>query len=84
MTDKDLYGKLTYKRKNVFDEISPDEKRKVLDLADEYRVFLDSGKTERECVDKIVNTIEEAGYISIEQAIKNLGGICSCTWVKFK
>ena len=36
-----------------------------------YRNFLDEGKTERECVDKIVNTIEEAGYISIEQAVKN-------------
>ena len=74
MTDKDLYGKLTYKRKNVFDEISPDEKRKVLDLADEYRVFLDSGKTERECVTEAIKMAEENGFVPMESKDKLLPG----------
>ena len=37
-----------------------DEKKlqKLEKLSAEYREFLDNGKTERECVDTIVNTIE--------------------------
>ncbi len=36
-----------------------------------YREFLDNGKTERECVDEIVNAIEAAGYREMETLIKN-------------
>ena len=31
--------------------------------------FLDNGKTERECIDTIVNTIEKAGYVELNKAI---------------
>ncbi len=34
-----------------------------------YREFLDNGKTERECIDTIVNTIEAAGYRELEEVI---------------
>ena len=41
-----------------------DEKhlKKLEKLSKEYRDFLDNGKTERECIDTIVNTIEAEGY----------------------
>ncbi len=39
-------------------------------LAKEYRNFLDNGKTERECIDTIVNLIEAAGYEELESARK--------------
>ena len=35
--------------------------------------FLDEGKTERECVDTIVNTIEKQGYQELSSVIKNKG-----------
>lgn len=38
-------------------------------LCEEYREFLDNGKTERECIDEIVNTIEDAGYRELEAVI---------------
>ncbi len=58
-------------KKNTWETYDEDTITKVDCFCDGYRKFLDEGKTERECVDLIVNTIEEAGYISIEQAIKN-------------
>lgn len=54
-----------------------DEKKlKKLDkLSAEYREFLDNGKTERECVDTIVNTIEAEGYRELEEIIKEGGKV---------
>jgi aspartyl aminopeptidase len=40
------------------------------ELNAKYRTFLDNGKTERECVDEIVNTIEAAGYRELEALIE--------------
>ena len=49
-----------------------DEKqlKKLEKLSREYREFLDQGKTERECIDTIVNMIEEEGYRELEAMIK--------------
>lgn len=58
-------------RKNTWAKYDADTMAKVDSFCDGYRRFLDEGKTERECIDTIVNTIEDAGYISMEQAIKN-------------
>lgn len=50
-----------------------DEKhlKKLEKLSQEYREFLDNGKTERECVDTIVNTIEAEGYQELESLMKS-------------
>ncbi len=49
-----------------------DEKhlKKLEKLCREYREFLDNGKTERECIDTIVNTIEAQGYRELESLVK--------------
>ncbi|MFI3176617.1 MAG: aminopeptidase [Eubacteriales bacterium] len=36
-----------------------------------YLSFLDQGKTERECVEVIVNRIEDEGYVSLEKLIRS-------------
>ena len=41
-----------------------------MDLADDYKDFLDHGKTERECVDRFVNEAERNGYIELSEAIR--------------
>lgn len=58
-------------RKNTWEKYDAETVAKVDSFCDDYRKFLDDGKTERECIDAIVNTIEDAGYISMEQAVKN-------------
>ena len=39
-----------------------------MDLADDYKDFLGNCKTERECVDRIVNEAEENGYMELSKA----------------
>lgn len=58
-------------KKNTWETYDKATLAKVDAFCDGYRQFLDNGKTERECIDVIVNTIEDAGYISMEQAIKS-------------
>ena len=50
-----------------------DEKqlKKMEKLSNEYRAFLDRGKTERECIDTIVNMIEGEGYRELESLAKS-------------
>lgn len=55
--------------KSVWEKYSAAEVKKVDALAKEYIDFLNKGKTERECVDNIVNIIEKEGYVEIGKLI---------------
>ena len=67
MTDKELYKSLSYERKNVYENITEDEKQEMNALADEYRAFLDAGKTERECVEVALKMATEHGYKNLDE-----------------
>ena len=56
--------------KNVWEKYDKKQLKEVDALSDAYRSFLDNGKTERECIDQIVNRIEKEGYVEIEKLIK--------------
>lgn len=58
-------------RKNAWEEYSEEELRELEILCKGYQEFLDAGKTERECVTKIVSMAEEAGYRNLDQIRKN-------------
>lgn len=66
MTDKELYESLTMERKNAYLIMSDDEKSEMKSLCDEYRKFLDSGKTERECVREAVAAAKNAGFVDLD------------------
>ena len=66
MSDKELYESLTYTRKNAYETMSKEEKSEMRELCDEYRAFLDEGKTERECAEKAVKMAEECGFKNID------------------
>lgn len=53
-------------RKNAWETYDAKHLKKLEKLSKEYREFLDNGKTERECIDTIVNTIEAEGYQELE------------------
>lgn len=57
--------------KNTWELFDERQLEEVEVLSKEYRDFLDHGKTERECVDTIVNMIEKEGYRELETLIKN-------------
>ena len=57
-------------KKNTWETYNDEQLKAVEQFADGYREFLDKGKTERECVDYIVNTIEKEGYRELQSLIK--------------
>ena len=58
-------------RKNTWELYEKKQLKELEKLNKEYRNFLDNGKTERECIDVIVNTIEAAGYRELEALVRN-------------
>lgn len=59
--------------KNIWDTYGPEELKELEKHAQKYMKFLDSGKTERECIDSIVNRIEQEGYRELDTVIKEKG-----------
>ncbi len=57
-------------RKNTWELYEKKQLKELEKLNKEYRNFLDTGKTERECIEYIVNTIEKAGYRELETLVK--------------
>lgn len=66
MTDKELFEELSYSRKNVYENLGEEENKKMQSLCDEYRKFLDKGKTERECVEQSIKMAEKEGFKPLE------------------
>ena len=56
--------------KNVWENYTGKQLKELETLNKSYREFLDAGKTERECIDTIVNQMEEAGYVELDKLIK--------------
>ncbi len=57
-------------RKNAWENYDEKELKSLNKLCDAYRGFISDAKTERECVDLIVNTIEKDGYKELETLIE--------------
>ena len=57
-------------RINVWDTYDLKLQKKCDDFCASYMQFLNTCKTERECVDYFVNAAEEAGYIELSRAIE--------------
>ncbi len=62
-------------RKNTWELYDESQLKELEALSDNYREFLDLGKTERECIDHIVNTIESAGYQELDDLIAQGGSL---------
>lgn len=57
--------------KNTWETYNNKQLKEVDAFAKEYMDFLNNGKTERECIDTIVNEIEKAGYQELNTLVKN-------------
>ena len=57
-------------RTNAWNTYDMEMQRACMDLAEDYKAFLDQGKTERECIDTFVNEAEANGYIELSEAIR--------------
>ncbi len=67
---KKLQESLTHKWRNVWETLTSDEREKVFAINEEYKDFLDKGKTEREAASEVIRIASENGYISIDEIIE--------------
>ena len=56
-------------RKNVWNSYTKKQKTELEKLCGRYRQFLDTGKTERECVKEAVRLAKEAGYRDLQDVM---------------
>ncbi len=57
-------------RKNVWNTYDLKTQKACDTFAGDYIRFLNEGKTERECIDRIVNDAEAEGYIELSEAVR--------------
>lgn len=62
---------VTMEHKNTWETYDEKQLKEVDGFAKEYMAFLDQGKTERECIDQIVNIIEAEGYRELETLVSS-------------
>ena len=62
LTAKELYEKLSYKKKNVYEEATPEQIKEIFDYSVGYMKYLDDAKTEREATKATIELVEAAGY----------------------
>lgn len=61
---------MEYKRKNVWLNISDDERNELEEISKDYINFLDTARTERLAVKEIVRRAEAAGFKSLDEKIE--------------
>lgn len=59
------------KRENCWKIYDENQLKELEKINSKYRNMLDSGKTERECVELTINLAKEAGYKDLKEIIKN-------------
>ena len=65
-----LKEKLTFNFESVWENISEVEKKQLFEVNDDYKKFLDSGKTEREAASEIIRRAEEKGFKPLDKVLK--------------
>jgi len=58
--------KLFYKKQFIWDKLNNEEKSDVFKVADDYKAFIDSSKTERLSIKEIIKRAKAEGFVNIE------------------
>ena len=58
-------------RKNLWSVYNEEQLQQLEQLNEDYKKYLDKGKTERECIAETVKMAEAAGYRDLKEVIKN-------------
>lgn len=68
---KELFEKLSLKKKPVWDKLTAEETAGVFAFSEGYKKFLDRAKTEREAVDEIHHLAMEAGFVDLQSNLNS-------------
>ncbi len=61
-------------RKNIWETVTPEMKNEIFSFSEGYIVFLNKGKTERECVNYAIDLLKEKGFVSLNEKEKLVPG----------
>lgn len=70
LSGKELQESLTHKWRNTWDKLNDEETEKLHTINEEYKDFLNRGKTEREAVKEIIRLATQKGFISLDEVIE--------------
>lgn len=59
---QEMLDKLSYKRRNIYEEATPEKIKAIYDYSEGYKKFLDDGKTEREATEAAIALVEAKGF----------------------
>ncbi len=59
---QEMLDKLSYKKRNIFEEATPEKIKAIYDYSEGYKKFLDDAKTEREATDVTIALVEAKGF----------------------
>ena len=51
---QEMLDKLSYKKKNIYEEATPEKIKAIYDYAEGYKAYLDKSKTEREATEAAI------------------------------
>ena len=57
-------------RKNAWEHLAEGERAQVMAFAEKYMAYLDAGKTERECVTEAVRLAKAAGFVNLDDVLR--------------
>ncbi|MDD4494945.1 MAG: aminopeptidase, partial [Eubacteriales bacterium] len=66
-----LNERLSYKAKNIWEKCDDEYKNKINGFCEDYKRFLDLGKTERECTRESEKLLKANGFVSISEVKNN-------------
>ena len=59
---QEMLDKLSYKKKNIYEEATPEKIKAIYDYAEGYKAFLDKSKTEREATEAAIEMAKANGF----------------------
>lgn len=68
---KKLMDELMFKYRNVWEVISEKEREELFSINEDYKDFLNQGKTERESAREIIKRAKKSGFKSLNEIIKS-------------
>ena len=66
--------KLAYKRQNVWERLTEQEKALTMSFGEEYKKYLNAAKTEREAIGAAVNELRGAGFVPLGEKVQLKAG----------
>lgn len=66
-----LNERLSYSIKNAWEKSSKEERENAFSFCEDYKHFLDIGKTERKCINETIKLAKQRGFVCLDDIVKS-------------